>query len=82
MSHYECSRCGEYMCEPSQCRARDARKAKELKEKLERLQLTEKDVALLERAVHVLELTLPETTYAKGILLAELIGDLKERLNR
>lgn len=80
MSHYDCSRCGEYMCEPSVCRERDERKAKELKEKLERLQLTEADVALLERAVHVIELTLPETTYAKGILLAELLDSIKERI--
>lgn len=80
MSHYDCPRCGEYQCEPSVCRKRDERKAKELKEKLERLILTKEDLALLERAVHVIELTLPETTYAKGIILAELLDDLKKRI--
>ncbi len=42
MSHYECSRCGEYLCSPSRCMPRDAREAKELADKLERLGLTKK----------------------------------------
>ncbi|CAL9976117.1 hypothetical protein VPHD260_0076 [Vibrio phage D260] len=80
MSHYECSRCGEYRCTPSICRDRDERKAKALKERIERLGLNKEDIALLERAVHVIELALPETSYAKGVLLAELLDSIKERI--
>lgn len=80
MSHYDCSRCGEYLCSPSRCKARDEREAKELADKLERLGLTKKDLELIERAIHVSELLLPDTPYSKGILLNELIGDLKKRI--
>ena len=76
MSHYECSRCGRYPCVPSTCSAEDARK----EERLVELGLTKEDLALLKRAVHVIELTLPETSYAKGIILAELLEDIKKRI--
>lgn len=48
--------------------------------KAQRLGLTEKDLALLERAVHVIELALPQTSYARSIILAELLGDIKKRI--
>lgn len=80
MSHYDCSRCGECMCTPSRCKARDERKAKELADKLERLGLPKADLVLLERALHVSELLLPDVPYSKGVILNELIGDLKKRI--
>lgn len=80
MSHYDCDDCGRFSC-AGNCVARSAEKEQKLKEKLQRLALTKEDLALLERAVHVIELTLPETSYAKGIILAELLGDIKKRIN-
>lgn len=80
MSHYDCSRCGEYMYSPSECKARDAKKAKELADKLERLGLTKEDLDLFTRALTVSEMLLPDIPYAKGVLLNELIGDLKKRI--
>tara|TARA_Y100001956_G_scaffold80645_1_gene96251 strand:- start:698 stop:940 length:243 start_codon:yes stop_codon:yes gene_type:complete len=79
MSHYECSDCGEYQC-VGDCVEREAEKRRRKVERLEELGLTNEDLALLERAVHVIELTLPETSYAKGVLLAELLESIKKRI--
>ncbi len=79
MSHYDCSKCGTYMC-GGECVERNRKAAKKLADKLERLGLTKKDLELIERAITVSELLLPDIPYSKGIILNELIRDLKKRL--
>ncbi len=54
--------------------------SKKLADNLERLVLTKKDLELIERAIHVSELLLPDIPYSKGIILNELIRDLKKRI--
>lgn len=79
MSHYDCDDCGEYMCRGG-CVERKRQSAARLADKLERLGLTESDLDLFTRALHVSETLLPDVPYSKGVILNELIGDLKKRI--